>query len=147
MRLSVREMILVVAIAAFAIALAIALSPDAYWVGGASIPIDFLVLDASTGQPIGGASVRLAEGNPEYQATTDPTGKARIVIQATTAGRSSLRRRTRSVNYGRWWLVVSAIGYMPLEDDLGRYTRDRRYHYDASPPPIVIRIASDPAGP
>jgi len=134
-RLTVRRMMTVVAV----VSLLLLAQPDALWVGHATIPLDFLILDAPTGQPIGGASISLDEGSPSYTATTSPDGRATVVIRATTAGRSSLLRRTRSVNYG-WALRVSAGGREGVTRDLNGYTRDRRYHADAAPPPIVVRL-------
>ena len=75
------------------------------WTGSASIPLEFLVLDSAMGRPISGASVRLAEGDPEYRATTGPDGRAKPIIRATTGGRSGFfgcHNDERSVNYGRW---------------------------------------------
>ena len=124
------------------ILLAIPLFQDAAWVGSATIPLEFLILDASTGRPVSGASVALAEGDPEYRATTGPDGTARLIIRAMIGGRSG----TRSVNYGHWALVISADGYKGVNDDLRHHTRDPRYHSEAVPPPIVVRITSEATG-
>jgi hypothetical protein len=116
---------------------------DAVWVGDASIPLQFVILDASTGRPIKGATIRLInEPTPEseYEAADDPAGRAEIVVHAMVSGRSSWFRGTRSVNY-KWLLDVAADGYDGLSADLRRFTRDPAYHYNTAPPPIVIRLA------
>ncbi len=126
---------------------ATSLLSEALWVGSASVPLEFLCLDASTGRPIEGASVTLAEGHPEYRATTGADGKAHLVIRTTTAGRSSVIRSTRSVHYGRWSLVITANGYKSLNDSLRSHTLEPRYHSDAIPPPIVIHLPGEPTKP
>jgi hypothetical protein len=120
---------------------------DVLWVGHASLPLEFLALDASTGRPIGGALIRLIDGPPEYEATTGPDGKAKIVIEARAAGSASLFHRTRSVYYLLWRLVISAKGYKSVKDDLNQYTWDPRFHSDPIPPPLVIRLQPDPSNP
>jgi hypothetical protein len=119
------------------------------WLGTASIPLEFLILDSSTGRAIDGASVRLTEGAPEYRAASGPDGRARLIIRADTGGESwfGCEIGTRSVHYGRWALVISAEGYEGLNDDLNRFTQGARYHSDAVPPPIVIRLSSEPTKP
>ena len=87
----------VIAVAGIA---SISLLSESAWVGRASIPLEFVVLDASTGHPVGGgAMVRLAEVHPEYQAATGPDGRAKFVVEATVSSDDSLIRRTRAVNY------------------------------------------------
>lgn len=137
-RFTVRAMMVAVAV----VALLLVAQPEAVWVGHATIPLGFLILDASTGRPIEGASIHLdlEKENPDYKATTGPDGHAEVVIQAMTTGRSSMVRHTRTVNYGKWMLVVAADGYESLTDDLRKLTLEPRYHYDAAPPPVVIRL-------
>jgi hypothetical protein len=120
---------------------------EAVWVRSASVPLEFLILDSSTGRPINGASIRLAEGDPEYRTTTGTDGRATLVIRAATAGRSSVFRSTRSVNYGHWSLAIAANGYNGLNDDLKRHTLGPRYHSDAVPALIVIRLSCKPTKP
>jgi hypothetical protein len=112
---------------------------EASWVGKATIPLDFLILDASTGKPIAGASISLLRGRSEYAATSGPDGRATIVITATIGGRSSIFRRTRSVNYS-WEIAINADEYEPVHDALQTFTRDRRYHSEPAPPTIVVRL-------
>ncbi|WP_309379033.1 hypothetical protein [Paludisphaera borealis] len=114
---------------------------DAVWSGQATIPLEFVVLGASTGRPIEGAVIRqMDETGSKYEAVAGPDGRVKIAIQARIAGRSSLLRRTRSVNY-QWLLDVTADRHERLNEDLGRLTRDPAYHYGPVPPPIVIRLA------
>ena len=95
----------VIAVAGIA---SISLLSESVWVGRASIPLEFVVLDASTGQPVEGAMVRLAEVDTEYQAATGPDGRAKFVVEASVSGRDSLIRRTRAVNYA-WALLIAAM--------------------------------------
>ena len=134
---------MIVAATVLAFVLLLPFLQEAAWVGRASVPLEFLILDATTGRPINGASIWLAEGDPEYQATTGTDGTAKLIIQATTAGRSGIFRSVRSAYYDHWSLVISADGYKGLNDDLGRHTRGPRYHSDAVPPPIVVRLSSE----
>jgi hypothetical protein len=137
-RFTLQQLMIVVPIVAVTVFVPIML-PEAVWVGFASIPLEFLILDASTGQPIEGATIRLTESTPEYQAVTGPDGRARLTIEAVIAGRSSLARDTRTVNY-HWMLLVTAGRHRELREDLGELTRSPRYHSDPVPPPIVIRL-------
>jgi hypothetical protein len=131
-RLKVWRLMVAVAIVTLILVIAIR-SFDRLWIGHASIPLEFLALDASTGRPIDGTSIRLIDGPPEYEAMTGPDGKARIVLEAMAAGSASLFHRTRSVNYLFWRLVISAKGYKSVKDDLNKYTWDPRFHPIRSP--------------
>ena len=118
--------------------------PSADWVGHAQVPLEFVILDASTGFPIEGATLRLLlEDDPEYVATTGPDGGARVVRQFMTGGRSSVLRSTRVVNYNLM-VAITAVGHQPLRIELAELTREARYHSDPNPPPIVIRLAPSP---
>ncbi len=134
-----RIMVGVAVIAVLALVLPTLLT-EAIWSGHSSIPLEFLILDSATGQPIDGASIRLVEGHPEYQATTGPDGRAKVILHAAVGGRSSLLRHTRAVNYGWWALLVDCKGYREVTESLREVTRDARYHAVPSPPPIVIRL-------
>lgn len=138
MRFTMRRMMFAVGIMAGFLFLVSSLF-EAVWVGRATIPLEFVILDDSTGKPIRGASIWLTEGTPEYRATADSNGRAKLLIRATVAGHSSRVRSTRAVNYGSWRLVVAGGGF-DLNADLRMLTKDARYHYDATPPPIVIRL-------
>jgi hypothetical protein len=115
---------------------------DALWVGYATIPLEFIVVDAKTNMPVSGSLVQLKEGPPEYAApVTGQDGRTRLVIKAMCAGRSSIFRRTRSVNYGFWEARVEAVGYETFRDALSNLTRDHRYHdQNAVLPPILIEL-------
>ncbi len=143
LRLTVRRLMAAVGVVAVVTFVLIALLPEAAWVGHASVPLEFLILDSSTGQPIERATLRLVEGNPEYEATTGPDGRAKVVLQVTTAGRASPLRSTRAVNYA-WMLLVTADRHQGVREDLRGVTRGPRYHSDSAPPPIVIRLAPVP---
>ncbi len=116
---------------------------EVVWVGRATIPLEFVILDASTGRPIEGASIRLFfegnEENPECEAVAGPEGRARVVIQARTVGRDSLFRHTRGVNYN-WFVAVTADGHLKDLQYLATLTRAPAYHHDKVPPPIVFRL-------
>jgi hypothetical protein len=142
-RLTIRSLMAVVGVVAVVTFVLIGFLPDEDWVGHTSVPLEFLILDSSTGQPIERATIRLVETKPEYQATTGRDGRAKIVLQAPTAGRSSLLRSTRTVNYA-WMLLVTADRHQEVREDLGELTRSPRYHSDSAPPPIVIRLAPVP---
>jgi hypothetical protein len=121
------------------------LSPDATRIKHEFIPLEFLVLDAATDRPIDGASVQLALVS--YPVKTGLDGRALMTIKARTAERSSWMRRTRSVTYGDWWLDVSAGGYKKSVDSFRDHTSHPRYHLDAVPPPIVIRLSAETTAP
>jgi hypothetical protein len=133
---------LMIAVAVFAVMTAALfhLYPEAVWVGRTSIPLEFVILDAPTGQPLQGASIRLTENTPEYRATTAADGRAKIVIDATIGGRSSLVRNTRLVNYA-WALLISCEGHRTVNQDLRDVTRGPSFQSDLAPPTIVVRLA------
>jgi hypothetical protein len=138
-RFTVRWMMGVVATAAV-VAFTLIATTDSCYVGYMSVPLEFLILDASTGQPIEGASVRLIEGDPAYETTTGSDGRSKIVIRAPAVGRS---RSTRVAIYP-WTLTVTANRYAGVTDKLGSVMRALRYHRDAVPHPIVIRLVPLP---
>jgi hypothetical protein len=140
MRFTIRWMMVAVAVIAVVNAVLIHFYPGEDWVGHASIRLEFVILDAPTGQPLEGASIRLVEVAPEYEAITEADGRAKIVIDATVCGQSSLVRNTRVVNYA-WTLLVTCNGHRRVNQDLSEVTRGPRYHSDVAPPPIVIRLA------
>ena len=137
LRFTIRRMMVVVTVFGVVTVELINL-PEAAWVGHASIPLEFVILDALTGQPLEGASIRLVESTPEYEATTGAEGRSKIIINAMIGGRSSLVRNTRVVNYA-WALVVTADHYRGVNEPLWEVARGPRYHSDPAPPPIVVR--------
>ena len=137
LRFTIRRLMAVIAVVAFGTWMLIVNTGEALWVGQASIPLEFLILDASTGKPIAGAYINLPDPRVNYATTSGPDGRATLVISATIAGRGS---RTRSVNY-RWEALVTADEYGIVRAALRDFTLDPRYHSDPAPPPIVIRLA------
>jgi hypothetical protein len=140
LQFTVTSLIVAGAVVAVVAPVLIYLSSEDAWVGHASIPLEFVILDAPTGRPLEGASVRLVEWTPEYEASTGADGRANIAIYAMIGGRSSLVRKTRSVNYA-WALAVTCGGHEGINQALSDVTRGPRYHSDSAPPPIVIRLA------
>jgi len=115
---------------------------EAAWVGHTTVPLELIVVDAETNEPVSGSLVQLKEWSPEYAApVTGQDGRTKFIIETTCGGRSSILRETRSVNYGFWETRVEADGYKTFRDALSNLTRDRRYHdKNAGPPPILIRL-------
>jgi hypothetical protein len=116
------------------------LCSEAAWVGHASILLEFVILDAPTGEPLDGASVRQLEGIREYDAASGGDGRAKIVVDAMMGGRSSLVRKTRFVNYA-WALSVTCGGHESFYQALSELTQGSLYHSDPSQPPS----AEDPS--
>jgi hypothetical protein len=126
-------------VAAVLMPIMMVVSTDALWVGHDTISLEFLILDAKSGQPIEGATVSLLEKEPEYRANTGQDGVARLVARFMVAGRHSVFRRTRSVNY-YYLLKISAKFHQDLTDELQNRTKEPRYHSDTNPPRIIIRL-------
>jgi hypothetical protein len=135
-----------VAVCAVVTVVWILLQPVMLWVGFAPIPLKFVILDTLTGQPLERGSIRLVGRPPEYEVATGADGRAKIVIEVMTAGRSSWFENTRSVNYGAWELLVTRDGYASVREDFQEVTRKPRYHSDRTPPPIVIRLVPNHRG-
>lgn len=112
----------------------------AFWVGSADIPLDLLVVDALTQRPIDNAAIALETDGSLNQVRTTSDGYARTRIHATIGGKASLFYRTRSVNYGSWWLTVSSPGHERHASLLNQHTDDPRFHTGEKPPPIIIRL-------
>jgi hypothetical protein len=115
-------------------------------IGFKNIPLDFLVIDAGDGRPIPSATIRFIEFNPETVLTTGCNGHAGFVFR--NAPVASTRydpligppgKEKLAVNYC-WVLSVRAEGYDDLIVDMSVPTKDPRYHYDAVPPAIVVRL-------
>ena len=115
-------------------------------IGFKSIPLDFLVIDAGDGRPIPSATIRFIEKHPEMVLTTGPDGHAEFVFRNAPVASTrydpligSPGKETLAVNYG-WALSVKAEGYDDQFVDMSALTKDPRYHYDAVPPSIVVRL-------
>ena len=138
-RFTVIALMGLVAACGIAMAVVVNLPFEAVWVGSASIPLDFVVVDAASGKPVNGATIRLTESSPEYCTVTGRDGRAEILIDAMTGGRSSWRRETRSVNYS-WGLSIACDRYEDVNAGLRELTQAPSYHSGKTPPPIVIRL-------
>jgi hypothetical protein len=132
-----------------------------FGVGHVDVPLDFVFLDAATGRPVAGASLRLRDldwineppREPEsIVRSSGPDGHARIKLKGmmvtscdrvTQDGRFS-SQLSRSVRYPAWECRVTAEGYQDLEvsyeEFRSRVTGDRRLHEDSIPPSIVFRL-------
>jgi hypothetical protein len=130
-------------------------------VGHVDVPLDFVFLDAASGQAVAGASLRLQDldsGNDPPQEpyaivrSSGPDGHARVKLEGlmfyssdrvTQEGRL-LRHLSRTVSYPAWECNVTAEGYQDLkvsyEDFRAKYTGDRRFHGESMPPAIVFRL-------
>jgi|GEM_PF-7074435 len=110
----------------------------------ANVLLTFLILDDSGHNPICSASVHIPKPicmtKAALSATTDAEGRARILFdtQASEA-HNPYHRVSRHVSYGGE-LHVSAAGYLPRRILLSELTMSSPYHYDETPPPIVIRL-------
>jgi hypothetical protein len=129
-----------VAVCAVVVFVWILLQPVALWVGHASIPLEFVIVDALTGEPTPGASIQLVGNQPEYEFASGADGRAKVTIEAMTGGRSSWFENTRGVNYGAWELLITHDGYVTVHEDFREFTREPRHHSDPTPPPIIIQL-------
>lgn len=130
-------------------------------VGHVDVSLDFVFVDAETGRPVPGASLRLQDlddiqgttAEPEVIVrTSGPDGHARIVLKGltfTTSDRVAgdgrfVRHLTRDVRYPAWECRVTAEGYQDLTVSPANlrstYLGDRRFHEDRIPPAIVFRL-------
>ena len=142
-RFHIRTLLALPAVAALVIVGLDALYPEGCWVGRTTIALEFLVVDAETGQPVPAAILRLkALIRPEVAVETGRDGRVVVVIEADCGGRFSLFRRTRYIDYRGWNYTIEASVYQRSEGSLGDFTSDaQRYHAPgAVPPPITIRL-------
>jgi hypothetical protein len=109
--------------------------------GRRTVVLDFCAVDAGTGRPVPGALIRLYEGTPEHSLTTGPDGHARFLYRDAAVAMSygGLRGHRTRVHYG-WMVSASADGYERKVADLSTLTGDPRYHSEALPPPILVRL-------
>jgi hypothetical protein len=115
-------------------------------IGFKDTPLDFLIIDAHDGRPIPSATIRFIEFNPETILTTGRDGHAAFLFR--DAHVASTRyypligppaEEWLAVNYS-WVLSVRAEGYDDLIVHMSDLTNDRRYHDEAVPPAIVVRL-------
>src|SRR5262245_40658834 len=144
--MTTRRWILAVAVAAAGLVLLDFLN-GALGVGHADLPLDFLILDSSTGQPLKGAVLRFVppdvpsdETEPIVcEAITGADGRARLVHTFLTSGYSSALKNTRAVNYNMV-LVIKAADHEEHRADLWDITREPGFHSNSVPPLTVIRL-------
>jgi hypothetical protein len=121
------------------------LTITAVGVGYVDVPLEFLVIDESTGFPLESASIWIHDHlGPKFQGSligaTGRDGRAKVILDTYfSEGCNSLFRVYRHVNYLAD-LRVSAENYQAERFDLRDFTEGPRYHYDEVPPPIVIRL-------
>jgi hypothetical protein len=160
-------MLLLIAVVAVLLGLILSWGPRkiALEVGHVDIPLDFVIIDAGSGQAIAGASILLQD--PDYNglppqspytlaANSGSDGHYRVLLKelmysascSITEDGRFLKCLSRGVRYPNWELHVSADGYKKLsvswQDFRMRYIGDRRYHEDQVPPPIVVRLRRQP---
>jgi hypothetical protein len=117
---SVRSLAAIVALAA-AVALA-ARGYGRYWQGFKDLRIDLVVVDAETGAPVPGASIRLTpDTGPVSSVTTGPDGAASLVHRFPTSRRASWLDNRGSVIFHAVDIEVKAPGYVPLKTMLSDY--------------------------
>lgn len=130
-------------------------------VGHVDVTLDFVFLDAASGQPVAGASLRLQDldsvNDPPQEPysivrSSGPDGHVRITLKGlmfTTSDRVTedghfLRHLSRQVRYPAWECSATGEGYQDLkvsyEDFRSKYMGDRRFHEDVVPPAIVLRL-------
>jgi hypothetical protein len=115
-------------------------------IGFKNIPLDFLVIDAVDGRPIPSATIQFIEFKPETSLTTGRDGRAEFVFRNARVASTRYApligppaKEKLAVDYS-WVLSVRAEGYDDQLVDMSVLTQDPRYHYDAVPPAIVVRL-------
>jgi hypothetical protein len=154
-RFTVRRMMIAVAAVAFLLWLVLRWDADtgvSLGIGHASIPIVFVVQESGSDRPVEGATIHLQD--PDYEDTpnppyvldlkTGPDGQATVLSDWTfhaSEGIPSGKLRFYRVRYPPWEMRFSAEGYQGVAASFRDYeSKDRRFHEDAPPPPIVIRL-------
>jgi hypothetical protein len=127
--------------------------------GSTAIPISFLVVDAATGNPIQGATVRLrdldhattivAPGEHGVQATTGPDGTVVLSEEFCTVSRTGMTENSHFVyfhNYGKlFWVQAQAPGYAIYLEQLTDLVGKRRDFDDRIPPITRITLMREHA--
>jgi len=110
------------------------------------VVLEFKVVDADSGIPIGDAVVGVVDGyssglgSASSRTQTVADGRARLTPRFSVVGDWHLFRSTRQVSYGDRWLEVSAAGYRRLVVPLTWYTGERGDFRHPSPLPIQITL-------
>jgi hypothetical protein len=119
---SVRSLAAAVAVAAAVALAARGCGPVSYWQGSKDLRIDLVVIDAETGAPVPGASIRLTpDTRPESSTTTGPDGVALLVHQFPTSGRAAWLENRGFVIFHAVDIEVESPGYVPLKTMLSDY--------------------------
>ena len=114
--------------------------------GPVIVPLAFHAQDARTGKPIPGALIQVwTKGSSTSQTDiTDAEGNVQFQYWTTYSSRSSIMGRGGvRVRYDSG-LHCFASGYRVLRTLLVDVTKDRRYHVDAVPPPVIVRLEAGP---
>jgi hypothetical protein len=97
---------------------------EVHWVGGTDLTVEFVTIDADTGQPITGSTIKInseggfyKESEPrDFELTTGEDGTARYICQNTMCfGTSGTFTNTFVVHLPWWNYTVSAPGYQTSE--------------------------------
>jgi hypothetical protein len=108
-----------------------------------TIPLSIVVVDDSEGYTIQSASIMIPKplwSKASFATLTGTDGRASIVLDTMCSdGYNTVFRVHRRVSYPSE-VHVSAQGYQSKRFVLADRTEDPRYHYNAVPPPITVRL-------
>jgi hypothetical protein len=109
--------------------------------GYKNLRIDLVVVDAETGAPLPGASVRLTPtAGPKSSDTTGPAGAASLVYQFPTSGKATWLENRGSVIFHAVDIEVEAPGYVPLKTMLSDYLGAAQEIDKPDPPRFQVPI-------
>jgi len=108
-------------------------------IGRATIPLEYIIQDDETWQPLAGAEIQLPGTYPAVKVRIGTDGHVRLAAEALTFDHSSLLRHTRYAYYPGW-LKINADGYSMVQDDLNHFTSGILDRSVEAPPPTVIRL-------
>ena len=121
------------------------------WVGTRFVEFDFQVIDQDTQEPVPDAILHLREeGEREdtQQIRTGRDGRARLVQECLSSGRSGIWNPTWSVMPPSWLFRVSAEGYRPTEFVwIGSYRHQMRDRDHGSVLPVRVELRKRPPQP
>lgn len=91
-------------------------SMHVFWVGRRNVSFRWLIVDATTGRPIGQALIEIFDQDGDHQVplktlTTNGHGQVEVVERCTASGTGSPLRRTGHVRLPFWDFRVSRSGY------------------------------------
>ena len=125
----------------------------AIWDGSKAVPLQFVVVDSTSGKSIPAATVRLLRS--EFDLRIAPGGASKQITQGTTQSNGSVTLTETFPcsghsgfleNYGfvcfppDYWLQVSAAGFRSDWEQLATLTGKRRDIDDPIPPPMQIEL-------